>query len=44
MTPTGNTQNECLIELSLLSLKEGDVLKMHNKGNGWEGERKIVLF
>lgn len=44
MTPTGNTQNKCIIELSLPSLKEGDVLKMQNKGSGWERERKTVLF
>lgn len=41
MTPIENTQNECLIELSL---KEGNILKMHDKGNDWEGEIKIVLF
>lgn len=44
MTPIGNTQNEYLIDLSLLSPKEGNVLKMRNEGNDWEGEIKIVLF
>lgn len=44
MTPIGNTQNEYLIDLSLLSPKEGNVLKMRNEGNDWEGDIKIVLF
>jgi len=41
ITPVGNNQNECLIELSL---KEKNFVKMHNKGNNCEGEVKIVLF
>lgn len=41
ITPIGNTQNKWLIELSL---EEGDVLKMHNKGNDGERGIKIVLF
>lgn len=36
MTPIGNTQNGCLVELSLPSLKEGNVVNMDNKGNYWE--------
>lgn len=44
MTLIGNTQNQCSVELSLLSLKGRDVLEMCNKGNDWEGEIKTVLF
>lgn len=44
MTPIGNTQNECLVGLSPLSLKGGDVLHMCNKGNDWEAEIKTLLF
>lgn len=39
VSPVGNSQSECLIELFLLSLKEGGVLKMHKAMIGRERQK-----